>query len=93
MKRQTKGEQIVALNAQGVDHGEIAKRVGSTIGSVQTIVSRAKKRRKVCAEITRHSFGVLQAAASRRGVAPAQLASRILETVAHDNLISAVLDE
>jgi len=92
MRPGTKGARIVALNQEGVDPHSIAAQVGTTIGTVKTVLAR--HRRMVRGVVTSPgAFSLLQAEAAERGMKPGQLASRVLELVFSEDLLEAILDE
>lgn len=94
-------EAAVSLAAAGVPHAEIARRIERPVKWVDSMVSQGRmthKRRS--AELRARQVtlppDVAQALAphaAARGIDPAALALRIVETVAEEAMIDAVLDD
>ena len=89
---------IVALRAQGMRTHEIAERIGITPKIVQDLENSAARSRTpgrngiTCAVPPRYA-ALLEESARRRGMSVRALVDALIETIARDRMVDAVLDD
>jgi hypothetical protein len=91
-----KWRKIEMLAQEGqLSTGEIAAIVGSTEACVRVTLSQVRRRRRAKLEVfvARQTIERLRRAAAQRGLSEASVAEAILNAVARDGLIDAVLDD
>lgn len=90
-------EAAAALRAEGLTARQVAERIGTTKSAAYQLFAYAKRGRRKRPIQRIHVPGkvlvALADSAKQRGMKPADLARAILETVAADGLVSAVLDD
>ena len=98
-------DAVLALRAEGHSQHEIAKRIGIPTSTVSALECSARRRGGVSTGVRNHGevcrtvhipIGVLQQIApdaARRGLSRETLAALIVEKVAEDRLVDAVLDD
>jgi hypothetical protein len=100
-------EQIPTLIKAGISSGEIADRIGCTLGTLRVVCSKAKislrKSESDKPDRNHHAdipvalpgamIAMFQREAGKRGLAVEAFVSMLLKVIAQDNLYEAVLDE
>lgn len=90
---------VQALRAQGLDDRTIAERIGIAVGTVGALAASGRRRQRPAEANGRtvlfpaDILDRLGPAASERHISANELARRIVEAVADDGLIDAVLDD
>lgn len=85
---------IEALLGRGLTAQEIAREIGGSVNSVQRLMWQIQQRstdRRIT--LSRLMIDSLRSEAARRGREPAELATRLLEVIARDDLFDALLGE
>ncbi len=86
---------VAALRADGLTTNEIADKIGITPKIVQDLEYSAARQRgisKTCA-IAERTSALLEQPAAKRGMSVKALAQAIIDTVARDRMVDAVLDD
>jgi transcriptional regulator len=90
---------VQALRKQGLTDMEIARRIGirrETVAALECSAGRRKRPAEQNGRTVLFPLDVLEALrphAEARGIAPDELARRLIEAAIDDNLIDAVLDD
>lgn len=85
----------VALEAQGFTDGQIAEKMGVPKRNVGALLASARRSadRETRVPIKKTTESLLMLEATARGLSVNELAVRIIDTVARDGLVNAVLDD
>lgn len=89
---------VIALRAQGLRTSEIADRIGITPKIVQDLENSAARSRVpgalgVTCNIAPRCAVLLEQPAKRRGLSVKALVEAMIETIARDQMVDAVLDD
>ena len=90
---------VMALLDQGLTIEEIAERIGISVHNVQNLIyyrqkiPRQKDGQAIAIRLNERLNSALAELATRRGVQPAEIATKILSTVIEEDLVDAVLDD
>lgn len=96
----TKTEAALVLKSQGLSNEQIAERFGPsyTVKDINEIIRWSGRRRSGSIDakntyVTSETFQALRPHAIARGLSVKELISRLIENVAKDNLVDAILDD
>lgn len=94
----TRTAAVKALSEQGMSSDMIAHKTGMdtrTVAALRQNLVRQRERRAKALErlLSEETLMFIEAAAETRGVNPGALAMRIIDTVAREEIIDAVLDD
>lgn len=83
----------VALQAQGLKVAEIAAKIGIEKDAAASLLGSAHKARSQTLRISAETAARLRTQALLRGMTVKELAARIVDTAARDDLVTAILDD
>lgn len=93
----TKTEAALALRDQGLSNQQIAEKFGTqyTEDDIATIMRWTKRRKKSSrgAGVSADTFQALRPHATKRGLSVRELIARLIDQIASDNLVDAILDD
>ena len=92
----SKTAAAAALRKKGVPLAKIAEALDTTpqaVGALLAGVRRRQRLREIRLAVARETFDGLALHARRRGIGVGELARRLLETIADDDMVDAILDD